>query len=41
MVELQTAAWKAFGGNPPATTNATEEYNGSSWTTVPGTFKYR
>tara|TARA_R100000655_G_scaffold265_4_gene1072 strand:+ start:1846 stop:3660 length:1815 start_codon:yes stop_codon:yes gene_type:complete len=31
-----SAAWKA-GGNPPATTNATEEYNGSSWTTVPGT----
>tara|TARA_R100001015_G_C4619494_1_gene176230 strand:- start:39 stop:1877 length:1839 start_codon:yes stop_codon:yes gene_type:complete len=31
-----SAAWKA-GGNPPTTTTATEEYNGSSWTTVPGT----
>ena len=31
-----SAAWKA-GGSPPATTTATEEYNGSSWTTVPGT----
>ena len=31
-----SAGWKA-GGNPPSTTNATEEYDGSSWTTVPGT----
>ena len=31
-----SAAWKA-GGNPPSTTTATEEYDGSSWTTVPGT----
>ena len=31
-----SAAWKA-GGSPPETTTATEEYDGSSWTTVPGT----
>ena len=31
-----SAGWKA-GGNPPSTTNATEEYDGSSWTTVSGT----
>jgi hypothetical protein len=34
----QTAAL-AFGGDTPAVTGATEEYNGTSWTTSPK-FKY-
>jgi hypothetical protein len=35
VVELQTAAL-AFGGQLPPATGATEEYDGSTWTTSPG-----